>query len=97
MVDLGDDLYGINVTSRGFRHLPPIPGAYGGTVRVYESSSAESPHVWLAVASPDGDEMTHHLTADAALRLARHLQWLVENHYQRVPAGRDAAGEQGER
>lgn len=91
--DLGDDLHGINVTDRGFRHLPPIETSYGAIVRTYESSAADRPFVWLVTWDggdiPD-DEHQIHLTTEEAARLARHLMWLVENHYQ--TAGRPAGG-----
>jgi hypothetical protein len=78
------------VTDRGFRHLPPIPSTYGGDVRVYESSNASGPHVWLTATAPtdlndpDGPSTAApmHLTAEAAWRLADQLRWLVEHHYQ---------------
>lgn len=78
-------------SDRGFSHLPPIPGAYGGAAQAYESSAASGPHVWLQVVvpadlnQPDGPEIdaTLHLTADNAVKLAEQLQQLVANHYQR--------------
>ena len=39
-------------SDRGFARLPPVPGAYGGSARVFESSSAEEPSLWLAVTPP---------------------------------------------
>jgi hypothetical protein len=79
-------------TDRGFRHLPPIPGAYGGAAQAYESSAASGPHVWLQVVvpadlnSPNGPtvDATLHLTAENAVHLAEQLQHLVANHYQGV-------------
>ena len=42
-------------SDRGFAQHQPIPAgtAYGGTVRVYESSSALAPRIWLAVEALD--------------------------------------------
>lgn len=78
-----------SVTDRGFQHLPPITGAYGGTVRVYESSAASGPHLWLAVtedgsARLDGEttEAHSHLTVEAAGHLADQIRWLIDHHYQ---------------
>jgi hypothetical protein len=77
------------VSERGFTRLPPIVGAYGGTVRVYESSAAIGPHIWLAVnedASSRVDQMAaeahSHLTVEAAGQLADQLRWLIDHHYQ---------------
>lgn len=72
---------------RGFTYLPPIDGAYGGTVRAYESSAARGPHVWLSARSPETDdgpaqEVILHLTAEAAWQFAEQLQALVRDHYQ---------------
>lgn len=69
------------ITDRGFKHLPPLPGTYGGSVCAYESSAAFGPHVWVAVETPNGDVIVH-LTAENAWRLAEQLQYLVRNHYQ---------------
>ncbi len=76
-------------SDRGFSRLPEIPGAYGGHVRVYESSAARSPHIWLQVDIPADDaghsereKATMHLTAENAIKLAEQLQYLVANHYQ---------------
>lgn len=78
------------VTDRGFTHLPPIPGDYGGFTQVYESSAAERPKVWLwvvAATSQNGCPVhpagcSIHLTAENAWKLADQLRHLVENHYQ---------------
>lgn len=40
------------VTSRGFDHMPPIPGSHGGHVRAYESSNADGPHIWHTATVP---------------------------------------------
>ena len=39
-------------TDRGFACLPEIAGAYGGSVMVHESSSAEYARLWLTVKEP---------------------------------------------
>jgi len=75
--------------------LPAILGSYadrltGSQVRVYESSSASGPHVWLTAEAPvnlnepDGPkvEAPVHLTAGNGWRLAEQLMHLVINHYQ---------------
>lgn len=70
-------------SDRGFAQHQPIPGgtAYGGTVRVYESSSALAPRIWLAVEALT-QSATIHLSLDAARALATDLIDLVEHHYQ---------------
>lgn len=77
-------------TDRGLGHLPPIPSEYGGNIRVYESSAADGPHLWVNVTAPvslndpDGPRVAApmHLTADNARRLAEQLLALVDGHYQ---------------
>lgn len=77
-------------SNRGFDSLPGIPGAYGGEARVYESSAASGPHLWLHVEvpadlnEPAGPtvEATLHLTAEDAVKLSEQLRFLVDTHYQ---------------
>lgn len=77
-------------SGRGFTHLPPMPSVYGGTTRVYESSAASAPHIWLATEcpanlnEPDGPtiEAVSHLTVENALLLADQIVNLVASHYQ---------------
>lgn len=38
-----------SVSDRGFVQGQEIKSEYGGFVRVYESSSAEGPHIWVRV------------------------------------------------
>lgn len=89
----------VTITDRGFKHLDPIRGGYGGETRVYESSAAEHPHIWLAISEPNdltawarGDESGgvkdahNHLSLEAAKALRDQLAWLIENHYQIVHA-----------
>lgn len=71
------------ITSRGFRHTPEVLGEYGGHVKVYESSGASEPQVWLAAQSPEGTEAHVLLTVDNALVLAENLLRLRRLHYQR--------------
>lgn len=77
-------------SGRGFAHYNAVPGAYGGGVRVYESSAASGPHIWLAASQPSNlndpqsplVEATVHLTLDNARILRDQLTHLIENHYQ---------------
>jgi hypothetical protein len=34
---------------RGFRHYEPIKSTYGHRIRVYESSAADAPHLWVNI------------------------------------------------
>jgi hypothetical protein len=80
----------ITMSSRGFKRAEPVPSEYGGAVRVYESSSAMAPHLWVAVScpadlnKPDGPEVeaVAHLTLDNARLLRDQLTYLIEHHYQ---------------
>jgi hypothetical protein len=77
-------------SERGFKHFPPIPSAYGGDIRVYESSAASAPHVWIRTVcpvdlnKPDGPavEAVAHLHIDDAIVLRDQLTYLLEHHYQ---------------
>lgn len=77
-------------TERGFKRFAAIPSEYGGEVRVYESSAASGPHVWLNAAAPvslnepDGPQVQApiHLTAENARLLGQQLLHLADNHYQ---------------
>jgi hypothetical protein len=78
------------VTDRGLRHYDPIPTDYGHEVRIYESSSAEAPHLWLSVElTPEGgqhgllpQEATAHLTLDQARAIRDALDAAIDGHYQ---------------
>jgi hypothetical protein len=70
------------VSSRGFKHMAPIPSTYPGELHVYESSSAAGPHVWIAVKGQDGAEGHAHLTLESVRQLRDQLEWLIANHYQ---------------
>lgn len=73
------------ITNRGFRYVEPVkatPG-YDGLVRVYESSAASRPCVWI---SADPSDMvvgtTVHLTVEDALMFAEDIIRVCRNHYQ---------------
>lgn len=78
------------VTDRGFKHYAPAPSEYGGEVKVYESSAASGPHIWLSAVCPANlndpsgasVEAVAHLTLDNATLLRDQLTHLIENHYQ---------------
>lgn len=83
------------VTDRGFMHLPPIVAVHGGrpagTVRVYESSAAGDPAVWIAVEQPADRnhpengltrEAVVHMPLDRAVQFAEQIMWLASNHFK---------------
>ena len=69
-------------TQRGFRHTLPVKGTYGGKVKVYESSAASEPHVWVAAEDADGHEVCVHLTIDDAVSYATNILRVCQMHYQ---------------
>lgn len=69
------------LSERGFAQHDRIPGAYGGFVRVYESSAASAPHVWVHVVDKACGAVLH-LTVENARQLAADLTDLCDNHYQ---------------
>lgn len=81
----------VETTDRGFKHMTRILSEYGGYVKVYESSAASGPHLWLSVTcpsdlnNPDSEpiEAIAHLTLESAEKLVEQIDWLVTNHYQR--------------
>lgn len=51
-----------NYSGRGFAHWEPVESTYGGEVRVYESSAASGPHIWINVSGEchlDGHPKPH--------------------------------------
>lgn len=80
-------------SARGFAHMDALDCSYGGTIRAYESSAADSPHVWINIlqgprieAKPG--EAVAHLSLETALRLRDQLTYLIDNHYQVRDDGR---------
>lgn len=63
---------------RGFNSMPTLVTAYGEKVRLYESSAADGPHVWLAV-----NDASAHMTLAQLQKLIDQAQWLIANHYQK--------------
>lgn len=71
--------------TRGFVHMEPIVTVRGETVRVYESSAADAPHVWVALergpyarhGSPAA-ECHAHLDLAQAEQLRDQLAWIIE-------------------
>jgi hypothetical protein len=96
IVQLADDTarhINRTTTDRGFVHFDPIPSTYGGAIRVYESSAASGPHIWVDIKSPAKLQEVHpppdgmtagtaHLPLEQAIMLRDQLNWLIDNHYQ---------------
>jgi len=78
----------IKTSSRGFKYLDDLKTDYGHTVRVYESSAAFRPCLWMKVngeGNSCGDvetELSVHMTLNQAQNLRDQLTLLIENHYQ---------------
>lgn len=76
-------------SNRGFAHMPPIPATYAdqpaGEVRVYESSAAMAPHIWLDVKERFAGSNSHtsvQLTVADARKLAEQIVYVCDHHYQ---------------
>jgi hypothetical protein len=71
-------------TDRGFRHYAPIPTDYGHVVRVYESSAAKGPCLWLAVELDPGlpvEPGIAHLTLEQAQAIRDTLSTAIDKHW----------------
>jgi hypothetical protein len=90
-----------SLTNRGFKHMPPFEVGYGGRLAVYESSTADAPHVWInaVMKKHPGDprsekiSVSMHLQLDDVDMLIDQLLWLRDNHYQRPEGDRYPAAE----
>jgi hypothetical protein len=79
-------------SDRGFLHMPALNDSYGANaVRVFESSSAIGPHLWLRVRD-GGDTPVAHLTAEQAWQLKEQIEYLLEHHYQGDARPKDQTG-----
>lgn len=71
---------------RGFGSYPPILDTYQAVrVRVYESSAADGPHIWIALdaLTPGVEEhRAAHLPREQATQLAEQIEHACEHHYQ---------------
>jgi hypothetical protein len=71
-----------NASERGFIALPALAAAYGGEIKVYESSAATGPHLWIKSVDEGGQAVALHVTAETAWRFAEQIVTAVRNHYQ---------------
>lgn len=75
-------------TDRGFKHYTPVVTGYGHAVRIYESSAASEPHVWMAInggLSAVGEkpgEAHVHMTFEQTDEVVVRLMACKANHYQ---------------
>ena len=89
-------------SERGFAQFPPFTCSYGSEVRLYESSNASGPHIWLNIddsrwrtpkqkAEDNVNHSSAHLTLDQARELSNRLQTAIAFMEQR---DRDWIGEE---
>lgn len=74
-----------HMTNRGFMHMPPTQSTYQDSViRVYESSAALGPHIWVTgeEPGPNGKVVAVHLTLEDAVKVAEQILFVAKNHYQ---------------
>ena len=77
-----------DISHRGFKHYDPVPTDYGHEVRVYESSAAMSPHIWLAIELKEAvggidPVVAHaHCSIEQAEKIRDNLSAAIANHYQ---------------
>lgn len=69
-------------SDRGFVYLPAL-ACGGGEIAAFESSAADSPHVWIRTEDEEsGKGIALHLPADTAWKFAEQIITAVQNHYQ---------------
>jgi hypothetical protein len=72
---------GLEFSPRGFAMYGRVPTTYGEIVSVYESSSAEGPHIWMSFDAPDGDKeksQAVHLNLEQAIDVCNNLNRAIE-------------------
>lgn len=75
----GPDDSDLEFSPRGFALYGSTETTYGDTVRVYESSSAEGPHVWLAVDPREEGKSAHaHLSLEQAEAIRDQLSRAID-------------------
>lgn len=79
-----------HLTERGFKHYEPIATDYGHQIRVYESSAAREPCIWLKLeltaenrtGNLEPEEATAHLTIEQAEQVRDSIDAAIKSHYQ---------------
>jgi hypothetical protein len=80
-------------SDRGFKQFEPVETQYGHVVRVYESSAAMQPCLWIATELAEArggiePEKAHaHCTLEQAGKIRDAIDGCIANHYQQEPAG----------
>lgn len=78
-------------TDRGFKYYEPIETDYGHEIRVYESSAARRPCIWLSVKLTEEKsrgsgiapcEANAHMTIEQAEMVRDVIDAAIKNHYQ---------------
>lgn len=78
-------------TDRGFKHYEPIKTDYGHEIRVYESSAATRPCIWLSVELTEEEshgsgiapcEARAHMTIEQAEMVRNAIDAAIKDHYQ---------------
>jgi hypothetical protein len=66
----------VGYSNRGFAIYGEVPTTYGDTVRIYESSSAEGPFIWLSIDKPEKgiEHAAAHLSLEQALEIRDALK-----------------------
>lgn len=80
-----------NFSDRGFIHLEEIATDYGAIVRIYESSSAEAPKLWMAAEQPpprysgalEAASVHVHMTIEQAERIRDNLTHMIQRTKER--------------
>lgn len=79
----------MTTSDRGFKQGEPIPGDYGGTLRIYESSGM-TPAIWINAKEPNDPngtpypkpmETTLLLNLEKATELREQLDYIINNHF----------------
>lgn len=72
------------VSDRGFQSMPDVVSVYGGA-RIYESSNAAEPCLWVRLEECSGVRgvAAVEFTLEEAAKLRDQLDYLISSHYQK--------------
>ena len=75
---------------REFIHLNPVKTDYGSFVKIYESSAAEEPHIWLRITQPPAHpgalpeaEAVAHMSMEQAQAIHAQLGHMIQRTLER--------------
>ena len=74
----GPDDSDLEFSPRGFARYGSTLTTYGEIVEVYESSSAEGPHIWLSIGVGADKHTAAHLSLEQALEIHANLDRAIE-------------------